>query len=79
MYDSTQQQLSAIADLLAVARELGASVWLRGGWAMDFFLGRVTREHLDIDWFALAGDGPRVRDRLVEGGFDDVTSADPGQ
>ena len=22
-----------------------------GGWAMDFFLGRITRRHLDVDWF----------------------------
>lgn len=79
MDDSTKRQLSAIADLLALAEELRVRVWLRGGWAMDFFLGSVTRKHLDIDWFALADDGLRLRDRLIGQGFQDVTTTEPGQ
>ena len=79
MDDSTKRQLSAIADLLAVAEELRARVWLRGDWAMDYFLGSVTRKHLDIDWFALADDGQRLRDRLIDQGFQDVTTTEPGQ
>jgi hypothetical protein len=44
-------QLRLIAEVVDVAHRLGIPVWLRGGWAMDFYLGRVTREHRDIDWF----------------------------
>ena len=44
-------QLRLIAEVVGVAHRLGIPVWLRGGWAMDFYLGRVTREHRDIDWF----------------------------
>lgn len=47
------------AERLTLAHKLGAPVWLRGGWAIDFFLGRLTRDHADIDWFALAEDGER--------------------
>lgn len=79
MEDPTPEQLAAIAELLVVARGRNAPVWLRGGWAMDFFLGRVTRAHLDIDWFALVQDGRKVRDGLIGRGFVDVTTADPGQ
>ena len=79
MDDLTRQQLGTIAEFLGVAGELNAPVWLRGGWAMDFFLGRVTREHLDIDWFALVDDAPRLREQLLRLGFADVTTADPGQ
>ncbi|MET8451607.1 aminoglycoside adenylyltransferase [Streptomyces sp. NPDC005209] len=48
------RQLAQIAEVLSMARAAGIDVWLRGGWAMDFFLGEVTRDHGDIDWFAWA-------------------------
>ncbi|WP_192498729.1 nucleotidyltransferase domain-containing protein [Ornithinimicrobium pratense] len=60
---------------MGIAERLSAPVWLRGGWAMDFFLGSVTREHLDIDWFALADDAPRLAAALIAEGFEDVTTA----
>jgi Aminoglycoside-2''-adenylyltransferase len=44
-------------------------LWLRGGWAMDFFLGRGTRDHHDIDWFAWATDAPVITAQLLERGF----------
>lgn len=74
-----EEQLSAIDELVTVARELGVSVWLRGGWAVDFFLGRVTRDHADVDWFALTGEGQQLADRLIGSGYEDVTSTPPGQ
>lgn len=74
-----EQQLTAVAQFVGIAEHLSAPVWLRGGWAMDFFLGSVTREHLDIDWFALADDAPRLAAALVAEGFEDVTTAPPGQ
>ena len=50
------RQLRQIAEIAEEAARLGVAVWLRGGWAMDFFLGHTTRDHEDIDWFAWAGD-----------------------
>ncbi len=46
---------------------------------MDFFLGRLTRDHADIDWLALAEDGQRLADSLIGRGFQDVTTTPPGQ
>lgn len=74
-----RQQLAAIVEFVALAEDMGAPVWLRGGWAMDFFLGRITRDHADVDWFALATDGPQLADGLISYGFEDVTATPPGQ
>lgn len=61
-------QLDAIAQVDAICRSLDVAAWLRGGWAMDFCPGRITRPHEDVDWYvgeghaadivaALTGDG----------------------
>ncbi|MET8293860.1 nucleotidyltransferase domain-containing protein [Streptomyces sp. NPDC005180] len=62
----TERQLSMIREV----RDLGLQLWLRGGWAMDFWLGEVTREHEDVDWFAWAGDAERLRSLLVGRGYE---------
>lgn len=65
-------QLSAIADVLNVANTLGIEVWLRGGWAVDFYLGQVTRDHEDVDWFVWKEDLPVITGLLVSRGWDDL-------
>jgi Aminoglycoside-2''-adenylyltransferase len=60
------EQLEAIAEVTA----LGLEVWLRGGWAMDFFLGRVTRPHRDVDWFAWWSDAGRLAAALTGQGYE---------
>ncbi|NEE27560.1 hypothetical protein G3M53_19095, partial [Streptomyces sp. SID7982] len=40
-----------LAEALGAARRCGAELWVRGGRAMGCTLGRVTRDHGDIDWF----------------------------
>jgi hypothetical protein len=63
--DATEQ-LGAIAEVTA----LGIEVWLRGGWATDFFLGRMTRPHRDVDWFAWSSDGNRIATELTSRGYE---------
>jgi hypothetical protein len=63
---TTDRQLEAIAAVTA----LGMDVWLRGGWAMDFFLGRVTRPHRDVDWFAWSWDADRLACTLTNQGYE---------
>jgi hypothetical protein len=36
-------------DALVVLSVLGAPWWIAGGWALDLFLGKVTRAHKDLD------------------------------
>ncbi|MEU4694088.1 aminoglycoside adenylyltransferase [Actinoplanes sp. NPDC023714] len=63
---ATERQLAAIAEVAG----LGIPVWLRGGWAVDFFLGHVTRPHRDVDWFAWAADAGRITGELTARGWE---------
>ncbi|MFJ2861395.1 nucleotidyltransferase domain-containing protein [Kitasatospora sp. NPDC087314] len=71
------QQLRLIAEAVEVAGALGAEMWLRGGWAMDFFLGEVTRDHEDIDWFAWAKDAGKLSEGLLLHGYQPVSGPPP--
>jgi hypothetical protein len=64
--DLSDRQLAAIAEVLDVAARIKTPLWLRGGWAMDFFLGRVTRPHTDIDWFIHHTDAQRLAAALID-------------
>jgi hypothetical protein len=44
-------------------------IWVRGGWAVDFALGQITREHEDIDLFAWAKDAERLVEAFEQAGF----------
>lgn len=63
------RQLALIAEIVALCDAASIPCWLRGGWAVDFFLGRVTREHEDIDLFAWATDAPALTHALEQTGF----------
>ncbi|MEV5878191.1 aminoglycoside adenylyltransferase [Streptomyces sp. NPDC052101] len=71
------EQLDLISETVEAARDHGISLWLRGGWAMDFYLGEVTREHGDIDWFAWAGDSAPLAEMLVRLGHTPVPGPPP--
>ena len=45
---------------------------MRGGWAVDLFLGRVTREHEDIDLFAWARDADSFVAALAAHGYEET-------
>ncbi|OKK16060.1 aminoglycoside adenylyltransferase [Streptomyces sp. CB00455] len=75
--ERAEQQLRLIAETVQVAGALGVPVWLRGGWAMDFFLGEVTRDHEDIDWFARADDAEALAEGLLLHGCQPVPGPPP--
>jgi hypothetical protein len=72
------RQLALIAEISALAEQSGIEVWLRGGWAVDFTLGELTRDHRDIDWFTWAETIPALRAALTEHGFAPDPVADEG-
>lgn len=74
MNELAQAQLSAIAEVLHAASTLGIEVWLRGGWAMDFYLGQVTRDHEDVDWFVWQKDLPVISGLLISRGWVDLAN-----
>ncbi|MGW5851740.1 nucleotidyltransferase domain-containing protein [Streptomyces sp. NPDC055254] len=71
------QQLRLIAEAVQVAGALGVSLWLRGGWAMDFFLGEITRDHEDVDWFAWTDDAGALAEGLLLHGYKPVPGPPP--
>lgn len=73
-----ERQLALIGRTSAAARQDGIALWLRGGWAMDFFLGEVTREHGDIDWFAWGKDAAALTEMVTRLGCTPVPGPPSG-
>lgn len=62
-------QLSALVEVSARLQQAGIAYWLFGGWAVDFYVGFVTRAHDDIDlavWFV---DVPQIARLLQANGW----------
>ena len=66
-----EDHISLIAEIVRGARHRGITVWLRGGWAMDFTLGQWTRPHEDVDVFvATESLDALARLLIAEGGVE---------
>jgi hypothetical protein len=78
-YRRAQAQLNLIKDVVDMAADNNIEMHLRGGWAMDFFLGQVSRDHLDIDFFGWAKDAPAIIDALIDRGYRPAPGPPPGQ
>lgn len=46
---------------------------------MDFALGRITRPHIDVDWFAWRDDLPAIVDELLSRGWAELGRHPPEQ
>jgi Aminoglycoside-2''-adenylyltransferase len=66
-----------LRELTEVARGHGIDFWARGGWALDLFLGRVTREHEDVDLFAWARDADTFVEALTSRGYEETGGPPP--
>ena len=62
-------QLELIQEITAALQQRGMDYWLFGGWAVDFWLGEITRPHEDIDIIIWREDAPAVREALAEHGY----------
>ncbi|MGH2588515.1 MAG: nucleotidyltransferase domain-containing protein [Dehalococcoidia bacterium] len=69
MDDQARIQLDIIRQVGATLGRLRIRFWLRGGWAVDFMLGEITRPHADIDLVVWARNRRRVCQALTEVGF----------
>jgi hypothetical protein len=61
-----------LAALGSAARALDSAElehWFFGGWAVDVWVGRLTRPHDDIDVLVWRRDEPRVHEALCEAGW----------
>jgi catechol 2,3-dioxygenase-like lactoylglutathione lyase family enzyme len=73
------RQLDLIESTLGMSQRIGVQVWLRGGWAMDFFLGYLTRDHVDIDWDAWIDDAPAIMAALQADGYRTIPQPQPDE
>lgn len=72
-------QLQLIREVRDALARAAISWWMYGGWAMDFQLGAVTREHADIEIFVWERDAEAVRWTLVAAGFSAPQSLHPDE
>jgi hypothetical protein len=67
--EQARAQLTVLRELNTVLSALHIRFWLRGGWAVDFLLGRVTRPHADLDLVMWARHRDRARRGLLDADF----------
>jgi hypothetical protein len=64
-----EKQLKILNEINTICLNLKFLLWLRGGWAIDFLLGKVTREHSDIDLVTLNQYREELERAMVNAGF----------
>jgi Aminoglycoside-2''-adenylyltransferase len=70
-------QLRILRELEAILGSARIRFWLRGGWALDFHLGRVTRAHADIDVITWLWHRRRLSKALESSGFHELAWPNP--
>jgi Aminoglycoside-2''-adenylyltransferase len=66
--------IKAVTNALGTA---GISAWLFGGWGLDARIGRITREHGDIEFWLERLDAERSKAVLVGAGATALTTQPP--
>jgi hypothetical protein len=51
MDEKTEGQLRVIRKVIAVMQAADIPAWLFGGWGLDARIGRITREHGDVEFW----------------------------
>lgn len=68
MDPGTERQLWVIRKVVAVLRAEGVAAWLFGGWGLDARIGRITREHGDVEFWVERVHAERSRSLLARAG-----------
>ena len=68
MDEKTEGQLCVIRKVIAVMRTVDISAWLFGGWGLDARIGRITREHGDVEFWVERVHAGRSKAVLVGAG-----------
>ncbi|HWS37283.1 MAG TPA: hypothetical protein VN408_31710 [Actinoplanes sp.] len=68
MDEKTEGQLRVIRDVVAALQAADISAWLFGGWGLDARVGRITREHSDVEFWVERVHAERSKTLLVEAG-----------
>lgn len=69
MDDLTRTQLDQIGEVRSALGAERIRWWLFGGWGLDARIGRITRDHHDLEFWVFEEDAPATRAALVDRGF----------
>ncbi|NUT38935.1 MAG: amino acid transporter [Thermoactinospora sp.] len=72
-------ETAEVLRVLALLRAAGCQVWVGGGWGVDALLGRVTRDHGDLDLMHRSEQEPAVMETLGGIGYREVFDIVPGR
>ena len=67
--NNTHVQLTLLKEISVTLGQANLPFWLRGGWAIDFLGGHITRSHSDIDLVAWKCDSAQIKRILTQAGF----------
>jgi hypothetical protein len=68
MDEGAEGQLRIIRKVIAVTQAAGIPAWLFGGWGLDARIGRITREHGDVEFWVERIHAERSKAVLVGAG-----------
>jgi hypothetical protein len=70
------KQLAALGRIHELLERQGIDYWLFGGWAVDFYVGSVTRPHDDVDIAVWLADHERIAELLAADGWQHAPAPD---
>ena len=77
MDERTEGQLRVIRKVIAVTQAADIPAWLFGGWGLDARIGRITREHGDVEFWVERIHAERSKAVLVGAGATALTTQPP--
>lgn len=73
----TRLQFRLLQEIAAILGRARIRFWLRGGWALDFLQGEITRPHTDVDLVTWKRHAGRVRELLSSHGYHRLKATNP--
>jgi hypothetical protein len=77
MDEKTEKQLRVIRKVIAAMQAADVPAWLFGGWGLDARIGRITREHGDVEFWVERIHAERSKTALVGTGATALTTQPP--
>jgi hypothetical protein len=79
MNERAGAQLRVIKAVMTALGAVDISAWLFGGWGLDARIGRITREHGDVEFWLERIDAGRSKAVLVGAGATALTTQPPAE
>jgi aminoglycoside-2''-adenylyltransferase len=79
MNERAAAQVRVIRAVIQVLGAAGIPAWLFGGWGLDARIGRITREHGDVEFWVESTDAGRSRAVLAGAGATVLATQPPAE